>query len=126
MTFPEDATTPQLLTAVRALAERIPAHDDARLLFEVAKRLERAEADYTLCVREIDRADRLQTHGMTHEDAWALVYIVHDTLPPARGKPGDIYAYLRTIRSSQSEKISPDIQERIRQLIEASHTEGQG
>lgn len=97
---PEDATTPQLIASVQACAESVP-RIHARMLLEVAKRLERLEADYSLAVREIDRVDKLQTHDMTHADAWALVYIVHDTLPPARGKPADVYAYLKTVRADQ-------------------------
>lgn len=98
--IPEEATTPQLIASVRACAESVPVLH-ARVLLEVAKRLEQTEVDYGRCVREIDRVDRLQIHDMTHEDAWALVYIVHDTMPTARGRPGDVYAYLKTVRADR-------------------------
>lgn len=112
MTFqddpPKDASTPQLLTNIRDLAERIPSHDDARLLFEVAKRLERTEADYSLAVREIDRVDRLQTHGLTHADAWALVAVVHGAHPSGK-TPASIYEYLRSIRAAPPDEPALDM-----------------
>lgn len=106
-TPPKDASTPQLLTDIRDLAERIPSHDDARLLFEVAKRLERTEADYGLAVREIDRVDKLQAHGMTHADAWALVAAVHAASPSGK-TPAAIYEYLRSIRADPPDEPALD------------------